>query len=189
MGAVYVGRDTQLDRRVAFKVFTVADKDGRARMAEEARILARLEHPGIVPVHDLGRLPDDRIFYYAVKMVEGGGWTRMRGRARRPTKDCAFSRASVKLHSEGIIHRDLKPENIMVGRSRRSAVARLGRGQNHRHGQGVRGRRRSPRSETARGTVIGTADFMAPEQAAGALDQVDARSDIFSLGRTLAALV
>ena len=72
MGTVYSGRDKQLDRRVALKVLNILDPGGQAaeRMAEEARVLARLEHPGIVPVHDLGTLPDGRIFY-AMKLVDG----------------------------------------------------------------------------------------------------------------------
>ena len=72
MGTVYAGRDKQLDRRVALKVLNILDPSGQAaeRMGEEARVLAHLEHPGIVPVHDLGTLPDGRIFY-AMKLVEG----------------------------------------------------------------------------------------------------------------------
>ena len=116
-----MGRDAQLDRRVALKVLTVVDGDGQAsaRMAEEARILARLEHPGIVPVHDLGRLPDGRIFY-AMKMVEGQRLdVYARSSANLQERLRVFSRiceAVAFAHSEGIIHRDLKPENIMVGR-------------------------------------------------------------------------
>src|SRR6201991_201881 len=72
MGTVYLAKDVELDRQVAIKVLNIADvnDDTRRRMIREARIIARLEHPGIVPVHDFGTLPDDRVFY-AMKFVRG----------------------------------------------------------------------------------------------------------------------
>jgi len=192
MGTVYAGHDTQLDRRVALKVLNIFDPGGEAasRMAEEARILARLEHPGIVPVHDLGTLPDGRIFY-AMKLVEG---TRLDAYARTaaalPERLRVFLRICETVafaHSQGILHRDLKPENIMVGPFGEVLVLDWGVAR-------ITGlARQHPAStapgNTASGTVIGTPGYMAPEQATGAIDQVDARSDIYSLGMTLKALV
>ncbi|MBZ5590973.1 MAG: serine/threonine protein kinase [Acidobacteriia bacterium] len=193
MGTVYVGRDTQLDRRVALKVLNVVDPDREAapRMADEARILARLEHPGIVPVHDLGTLPDGRIFY-AMKLVEG---TRLDAYARTsaslPERLRVFLRICETVafaHSQGVIHRDIKPENIMVGPFGEVlvldwGVAKIaGLAREHSAAGSVAG------SDTASGTVIGTPGYMAPEQAAGAINQVDARSDVYSLGMTLKAL-
>jgi len=189
-----VGRDAQLDRRVALKVLTVVDGDGQAsaRMAEEARILARLEHPGIVPVHDLGRLPDGRIFY-AMKMVEGQRLdVYARSSANLQERLRVFSRiceAVAFAHSEGIIHRDLKPENIMVGRFGEVLVLDWGVAKITGIAPEFAAAGVPARSDTVRGTVIGTADYMAPEQASGDINQVDARSDIYALGRTLAALV
>ena len=191
MGAVYVGRDKQLDRRVALKVLTVLDEDGQAsaRMAEEARILARLEHPGIVPIHDLGRLPDGRIFY-AMKMVEGQRLDAYaRSSARLQERLRVFSRICetvVFAHAQGIIHRDLKPENIMVGRFGEMLVLDWGVAKITGIAREFRASDAPARGDTLSGTVIGTADYMAPEQASGAIDQVDARS---ALGKTLAALV
>jgi serine/threonine protein kinase len=181
MGTVYAGRDKQLDRRVALKVLNILDPSGQAaeRMAEEARVLARLEHPGIVPVHDLGTLPDGRIFY-AMKLVDG---TRLDAYSRTGAtlneRLRVFSRICETVafaHSHGIIHRDIKPENIMVGPFGEVLVLDWGVAK-------IAG------SQTASGAVIGTPDYMAPEQAAGATDQVDARSDVFSLGVTLKFLV
>ena len=186
-----MGRDAQLDRRVALKVLTVVDGDGQAsaRMAEEARILARLEHPGIVPVHDLGRLPDGRIFY-AMKMVEGQRLdVYARSSANLQERLRVFSRiceAVAFAHSEGIIHRDLKPENIMVGRFGEMLVLDWGVAKITGIAREFRASDAPARGDTLSGTVIGTADYMAPEQASGAIDQVDARS---ALGKTLAALV
>ena len=194
MGAVYVGRDTQLDRRVALKVLTVLDEDGQAsaRMAQEARILAQLEHPGIVPIHDLGRLPDGRIFY-AMKMVEGQRLDAYaRSSATLQERLRVFSRICETVafaHAQGIIHRDLKPENIMVGRFGEVLVLDWGVAKITGIAREFTASDAPARGDTLRGTVIGTADYMAPEQASGAIDQVDARSDIFSLGKTLAALV
>jgi len=192
MGTVYAGRDTQLDRRVALKVLNIFNPGAEAasRMAEEARILARLEHPGIVPVHDLGTLPDGRIFY-AMKLVEG---TRLDAYARTaaalPERLRVFLRVCETVafaHSQGILHRDLKPENIMVGPFGEVLVLDWGvariTGLARQHPASI-----AP-GHTASGTVIGTPGYMAPEQAAGAIDQVDARSDIYSLGMTLKALV
>jgi len=194
MGAIYAGRDTQLDRRVALKILTVLDEDSQAsaRMAEEARILARLEHPGIVPVHDLGRLPDGRIFY-AMKMVEGQRLDAYaQSSASLQERLRVFSRICETVafaHAQGIIHRDLKPENIMVGTFGEVLVLDWGVAKITGIAREFRAADAPARADTLRGTVIGTADYMAPEQASGAIDQVDTRSDIFALGRTLAALV
>jgi serine/threonine-protein kinase len=194
MGTVYAGRDKQLDRRVALKVLNILDPGGQGaeRMAEEARVLARLEHPGIVPVHDLGTLPDGRIFY-AMKLVDG---TRLDAYAKTGAtlneRLRLFSRICETVafaHAHGIIHRDLKPENIMVAQFGEVLVLDWGVAK-------IAGIEReyssldcAARSHTASGTVIGTPGYMAPEQAAGVTDQVDARSDVFSLGITLEALV
>ena len=207
MGAVYLARDTELGRPVALKVLTILDPDGQAaaRMAGEARILARLEHPGIVPIHDLGTLPDGRIFY-AMKMIEGSRLDAYaRSAAGLQERLRIFSRICETVafaHSQGVIHRDLKPENIMVGRfgevlildwgvakidwgvAKIDCVAASRAGQTEEFAPA----RTTPRTVTAHGTVIGTPNYMAPEQASGAINQVDTRSDIYSLGKTLAAL-
>ncbi len=181
MGVVYLGLDTQLARRVALKVLRIPDADGQAaeRMAEEARILARLEHPGIVPVHDLGTLPDGRIFY-AMKFVEG---TRLDGYAQAEAPLADRLRVFLRIcetvsfaHSQGVIHRDLKPANIMVGQFGEVLVLDWGVAKIAGVGR-----------ESLR--AAGTPGYMAPEQVAGAEDQVDARSDGYSLGKTLETLV
>jgi serine/threonine-protein kinase len=120
MGTVYRARDRELGRDVALKVLHLAElgDDARARLIREARILARLEHPGIVPVHDLGRLDDGRVFY-TMKLVEGarldqhvGGLRGLRERLRIFERICE---AVAFAHAHGVIHRDLKPGNVMVG--------------------------------------------------------------------------
>jgi len=120
MGAVYLAEDTSLHRHVALKVLDPAasSPDLAARLLREARVLARLEHPCIVPVHDVGTLSDGRVFY-AMKFVEGHRIDRhlaqlpsIPERLRLFTKICE---AVAFAHARGILHRDLKPENIMVG--------------------------------------------------------------------------
>jgi serine/threonine-protein kinase len=121
MGAVYLARDRELDREVALKVLSVQDHRGEtaARMIREAKILAHLEHPGIVPIHDVGTLPDGRV-YYTMKFVRGrrldelvkGESVNLSDALRIFGRVCE---AVAFAHSHGVIHRDLKPQNIMVG--------------------------------------------------------------------------
>ncbi len=167
MGSVYRVHDQTLDREVALKVLTV---DGGARAVErlraEARILAGLEHPGIVPVHDAGLLADGRP-YYAMKLVRG---VRLDAFARANPGRGALLRAFESLceaiafaHERGVWHRDLKPENVMVGDFGEVLVLDWGVGD------------------------VGTPGFMAPEQATG--EGVDQRSDVHGLGRILETLL
>ena len=178
MATVYLARDTTLDRELALKVLEWSvDESSAMRLAQEARILARLEHPGIVPVHDFGRLADGRLFY-AMKRVRGERLDRWAAPGRDlHERLAAFLRvcdAVAFAHAHGVIHRDLKPDNVMVGEFGEVLVldwgiARVG-GQAERHD-----------------AIVGTPAYMAPEQMRpGAM--VDERADVFSLGALLAGL-
>src|SRR5687768_4166828 len=120
MGTVYLAEDTELDRRVAIKVLSTpeANNDLRERMIREAQIIARLEHPRIVPVHDVGVLPDGRVFY-AMKFVRGSRLdeyaSQNASQRDRLRKFQAVCDAVAFAHAHGVIHRDLKPQNIMIG--------------------------------------------------------------------------
>jgi len=152
MGVVYRALDRQLDRRVALKVVDSA-------LAGEPRLIARLEHPGIVPVYEAGTLPDGRLFY-AMKLIAGARLDHYLARSpslaerlrvvRRVAEALAFA------HSRGALHRDLKPQNVMVGEF----------GEVYVMDWGVE-------------AVAGTPAFRAPE---ASLDQ---RSDIYALGALL----
>jgi len=188
MGIVCLAEDRELDRLVAIKILNTPDitEDLRNRMIREAQIIARLEHPGIVPVHDVGTLPDGRI-YYAMKFVRGNRLDEyaaqgasLRDRLRKFQSVCD---AVAFAHAHGVIHRDLKPQNIMIGSFGEVLVLDWG----------VAKIRDDPRSsafhETMEGTVIGTRRYMSPEQERGEIDQLDERSDIYALGAVLSFLL
>jgi len=178
MGTVYLAEDRELDRLVAIKVLNTPEitDDLRDRMVREAQIIARLEHPGIVPVHDVGTLADGRI-YYAMKYVRGSRLDEyaaqgasLRDRLRKFQSVCD---AVAFAHAHGVIHRDLKPQNIMIGSFGEVLVLDWG----------VAKIRNRPCESV--GTVLGTQHYMSPEQARGEIDQLDERADVYSLGAVL----
>lgn len=178
MGTVYVARDHVLERDVAVKVLDLADRHGSraARLRREAHILAKLDHPGIVPVHDAGQLEDGRAFY-VMKLVRGRRFDDLiRDRAPLTIRLDAFSRildAVAFAHAHGVVHRDLKPENVMVGAYREVYVMDWGVAQD------------GPDRDAA---IVGTPGFMAPEQEQAG-QTVDGRADIFALGALLSHVV
>ena len=179
MGIVYLARDTVLDREVALKIVERPSDE-----ANEARILARLEHPGIVPVHDFGELPDGRLFY-AMKRVRGDRLDRWMASGRDLTERLGvFLRvceAVAFAHAHGVVHRDLKPENVMVGEFGEVLVLDWGLAQLRSADCGLRIGLRNEDCGSRIGDVIaGTTAYMAPEQARG--DAVDHRADVFALG-------
>jgi len=176
MGVVYLARDTALDREVALKIFDRAPGD-----ANEARLIARLEHPGIVPVHDFGELPDGRQFY-AMKLVRGDRLDRWMGAGRDISERLGvFLRvcdAVAFAHAHGVVHRDLKPANVMVGEFGEVLVLDWGIAAELTNADsGSRGR----------DSIVGTPEYMAPEQARGDAG-VDHRADVFALGAMLAGI-
>jgi len=194
MGTVYLARDRELDRPVALKVLNVQAKEAQAeaRLAREARVIARLEHPGIVPVHDSGVLPDGRL-YYAMKLVRGrrldeqvSPATALSERLGLFQKICD---AVAFAHAHGVLHRDLKPQNIMVGPFGEVLVMDWGVAKEVKQaspapdGEAKNGVA-SGTGNTLDGTVLGTPGYMAPEQARGEGD-VDQRIDVYSLGAIL----
>jgi eukaryotic-like serine/threonine-protein kinase len=202
MGTVYLAEDSALGRRVALKILDVPDASGElaARLAREAKILARLEHPGIVPIHDAGTLADGRVFY-AMKFVEGQRLDRlMSGDESLSHRLRLFQRicdAVAFAHARRILHRDLKPENIMVGPFGEVLVMDWGiakilcdAGEVSAQSNGAgRAHDTSNSTITAHGAILGTPGYMAPEQARGEVGSLDERSDVYSLGAILQYLL
>jgi eukaryotic-like serine/threonine-protein kinase len=191
MGTVYVVEDAELQRRVALKVLDIPDPGVEARLRREAQVLARLEHPGIVPVHDVGTLPDGRTFY-TMKLVQGERLDSVASR-RPPAPErlrifLRIADAVAFAHAHGVLHRDLKPENVMVGGFGEVLVLDWGlaRIAGEISASPLAG---SARAGTGEGAVLGTPGFMSPEQRAGNSAAADARADVYSLGALLERLL
>ncbi len=185
MGVVYLARDPIIDRMVALKTLRV-DLDAehadefRERFVREARAAGRLNHPGIVTVHDVGEDPESGLMYIAMEHVEGRDLKQIlaRGHVFRPS-EAARIIADVAIaldyaHSLGVVHRDVKPANIILTENGSAKITDFGIA------------RLETSNLTVDGQFIGTPNFMSPEQITG--KAVDGRSDIFSLGVVLFTL-
>jgi len=200
MGAVYLAEDRDLDRLVALKALhpEQCDPETAERLRREARILAGLEHPGIVPVHEIGELRDGRT-YYVMKYVQGVRLDDfVRNESHLPARLEIFARicdAVAFAHAHGVVHRDLKPENVMIGAF--GEVLVLDWGVAKRVGGRVPdaaadaappaatavavARAAAPEPHlTQGGEILGTPAYMAPEQRRG--EPVEARADVYALG-------
>jgi eukaryotic-like serine/threonine-protein kinase len=195
MGTVYAAFDAVLQREVALKVpNTVASAALEHRLRTEARVLAHLEHPGIVPIHDSGRLSDGRLFY-VMKLVKG----RTLGEQLPQLADLSerltiFERLCDPVafaHAQGFVHRDLKPDNVMLGAFGEVMVMDWGVAKvlagatESAPGTATDAAGRA----TTSGLVLGTRGFMSPEQASAGVVSVDARADVYSLGAILYMLL
>ena len=203
MGVVYAAKDEKLNRRVALKVLDsgTPSPELAQRLLREAKILAQLEHPGIVPVHDVGMLPDGRVFY-TMKFVEGARLDQhVKQLDSMPERVRLFLRicdAVAFAHARGVLHRDLKPANVMVGPFGEVLVMDWGLAKvlkedpessetvfAHRGAEEKSSEDTQATTVTGHGTVLGTPGYMSPEQERGETEKIDARSDVFSLGALL----
>lgn len=209
MGRVVEVFDSELRRTLAVKTLRL-DKPGArdelvARFLGEAQITARLEHPGIAPVHDLG-VDEDGTLYYTMRLVRGRTLEEVLAAARAGDADWSRLRvlgvilrvceALAYAHAQGVLHRDLKPTNVMVGPGGEVTVVDWGLSRMletlaHARGEeeATAGRDHGPPGETphrtAYGRAVGTPVYMAPEQARGELDAIGPRSDVYAMGAML----
>ena len=213
MGAVFKGRDPDLGREIAVKVLLDTHRDNpelARRFVEEAQIGGQLQHPGIVPIYEMGAFDDHRP-YFAMKLVKGR--TLAAQLAERPEHDRtrflatfeAVCQTMAYAHARGVIHRDLKPSNIMVGSFGEAQVMDWGLAKVLPQGgtadDETAGRTSEPETNiaTARsladsdlsraGSALGTPSYMAPEQARGESDRLDERCDVFALGSILSEVL
>ncbi|MFN0076132.1 MAG: protein kinase domain-containing protein [Prosthecobacter sp.] len=183
MGAVYMGRQTALDRPVAIKILSATLEDSdmgfKERFKNEARAMAKLNHPGIVSVYDFGETPDGLLFI-VMEYVDGTDVARMMAKDGRLHTEHAMAitahvcDALAYAHERGIIHRDIKPANIMVGYDGEVKVADFGLAKVSTSGGQTLGLTQS-------GMAMGTLHFMAPE-ALMLGTAVDHRADIYAVG-------
>jgi hypothetical protein len=193
MGEVYLAEDVRLGRRVALKLlprYFTGDAERLRRFRQEARAASALNHPNILTIHEVGQAADAH--FIVTELIDGETLrARLAGTGMEPAEaiDVATQAASAlsAAHEAGIIHRDIKPENIMIRRDGYVklldfGLAKLGEkpGEQRPTGEGARPR---AATETSPGLVMGTANYMSPEQAQGL--KVDERTDIWSLGVVL----
>lgn len=216
MGKVLAAHDLTLDREVAIKILlSSSSTDAAARFLTESKITARLPHPGVPPVYELGTL-DDGAPFLAMKLVQGKTLGELLRERNGDSPDLnrwvgvfeQICQAVGYAHSQGILHRDLKPANVMVGgfgevhvmdwglakdtqnsaTAPHEATSSLVDGSDELSVQSPRLEQAAPLPNmTAAGQVMGTPQYMAPEQARG--EVVDARADVFALGGILSVIL
>ncbi|MCA9539513.1 MAG: SUMF1/EgtB/PvdO family nonheme iron enzyme [Myxococcales bacterium] len=206
MGRIVKAVDQNIDRTVAMKLL-IKGKDEQIgmqlRFTEEAQITGQLQHPNIVPVYDLGTDREGQVFF-TMKLVKGRTLRDILRDLRRSDVEIEkqFTRARLinafqqvcmgiaYAHSRGVVHRDLKPSNVMFGDFGEVLVMDWGLAKILRREEDADGKVKSHREQLSRwatrhGEVIGTPGYMPPELALGQLDDVDERSDVYSLGAVL----
>ncbi len=201
LGRVWQAMDKRLGRDVALKTLRPGlprTKETEERFLREAKAAAKMEHPNIVPVHDIGRLPDGEL-YFSMKKVGGRSLKDVLARLFRGDEEMEEQFGFIRLltlfgqvclaidyaHANGVIHRDLKPENIMIGDYGETMVMDWGLAKEMVEPRGVMLVEPDDPLATRQGYVSGTPPYMAPEQAAGQVNLIDARADVYGLGATL----
>ncbi len=215
MGSILKGRDPDLGRDVAIKVLREDLRDNGdlvRRFVEEAQIAGQLQHPGVVPIYELGTFADRRPFF-CMKLVKGQTLADLLAARPTPADDlprflaifAAMAQTMAYAHTRGVIHRDLKPSNVMVGSFGEVQVMDWGLAKVLARGGVVAdakaGKEKPPETmiATARsgsdlelshaGSILGTPSYMPPEQARGETDLIDERADVFALGSILGEIL
>jgi eukaryotic-like serine/threonine-protein kinase len=208
MGEVFLAQDTKLDRKVALKILPpefAEDADRMSRFVREAKSASALNHPNIITIHEIGE--SDGTHFIATEFIDGktlGDYAKANPLNYKSALEIAIQVASAldEAHSAGIVHRDIKPDNVMI---RANGLVKIldfgiakfsGHGDAETHGHGEEDKTLiaaspsqpdSASHKTSPGMIIGTANYMSPEQAKGKV--VDARTDIFSFGVVLHEMI
>ncbi len=194
---VFIAHDRHMGRDIAVKqLLPGGPRDAEERFLREARVAGQLEHPGVVPVYELGRRADGGALYCAMRLVRGSSMAVAlkantgRGRLRLLTNFVQLCQTIAYAHERGVVHRDIKPENVMLGAFGETVlldwgVAKL-RGGKDDIADALGAPKVNERFDaTQEGDVIGTPAYMSPEQALGNVREIDEQSDVWSLGAVL----
>ena len=195
MGEVYLAEDTQLERKVAIKLLpaeSVADAQAKRRLIREAQAAAKLDHPNICSIYEVGE--DRGISFIVMQYVEG---ETLSSRIKRTPMEIPealeiavqVADALAAAHSRGIIHRDIKPQNIMLTGRHQAKVMDFGLAKVVRDRSLAASEVATESLLTNPGAIVGTVQYMSPEQASGRAHEIDHRSDIFSFGCVLYEVV
>jgi predicted Ser/Thr protein kinase len=186
MGAVWKAWDKKLTRWVAIKFLLVAEDEDVLRFQREAKLAARLRHPNIAPIYEVGEAPATQAgqqtrHYLAMEYIDG---STMASATSLPVNELLdifmkVAQGMEAAHKAGVVHRDLKPANIMLTSDKWPYVMDFG----------LAKAIQAESSISVSGAVMGTPAYMPPEQAEGRLDQIDAQSDVYSLGATMYAVL
>ncbi len=181
MGVVYRARQLGLNRAVALKMIVAAEhasSEQRSRFRTEAEAVARLQHPNIIQIHEIGQY--NGLPFFSMEFVAGGSLAENLNRVPQPAVEAArtietLARAVQAAHERGVVHRDLKPENILLTEEGLLKVTDFGLAKQVDIDSG----------QTQTGSVLGTPSYMAPEQAAGKTSEIGPASDVYALGAIL----
>ena len=186
MGAVFKAWDRKLTRWIAIKFLLAGEDEDVARFQREAKLAARLRHPNIAPIYEVGEAPSTQAgmsarYFLAMEYIDG---TSLASALSWPLNELLdifmkVAQGVEAAHKSGVIHRDLKPQNVMLTSDKWPYVMDFG----------LAKAMQAESSLSVSGAVMGTPAYMPPEQAQGQLDQVDARSDVYSLGATMYAVL
>jgi eukaryotic-like serine/threonine-protein kinase len=185
MGVVYKARQVRLNRIVALKMILAGQFAGKAdvqRFHTEAEAAAQLDHPGIVPIYEVGE--HEGHHFFTMGFVEGGSLASRLLDGPLPPREAARLVQQIAVgvqyaHERGVIHRDLKPANVLLDRDGQPRITDFGLAKNIRNDSAL----------TASGQVLGTPGYMPPEQASGNVSQVTVAADVYSMGTILYALL